>query len=476
MARGTSVTPNEWPPSGTLSPAQTYGETLIALPNVWGVHDGRNVDAAILDDGFYSAHVDLAANVRDVGTNLIKSHGTTVAGVLAAVGNNGQGIAGVLWNAQVALYGAGISSLDAQLDGTLQEQRLNQIRQAAHNGRPTVLNFSYVSSQPKAPNYWAFKLLQARRDRKQLLLVAGAGNEQTDFGFDYPAALAKVTPAFHMCNVVAVAAVDSAGVLATGWPNPKEPGSNFGPGISLAAAGTRVYTTVLNSKYDYVNGTSEATPFATGIAALLLAKENNGLSEFQLRDLLIDGSRQAGGLVRTSSGAIASGNFNVLNAKGSFAAVELLKSLVAFGQEKVDLASFSNGLAVVRTVDTSSLKVGIDVIYSTNVGVSDPSAVNIITGPGSSPQSPRAYCVETNHVLQLSATATNIFHGLPGFADASLDLSALTPGDVIFVEVNHYNSNASLQNVFLDSHALNLGIQGLGKAAITPAAIYVLPR
>jgi len=91
--------------------------------------------------------------------------------------------------------------------------------------------------------------------RRNVVLVAAAGNEDTDSPV-YPAA-------YH--NVLAV--------TATGPADQKWSGANFGNYLDLAAPGAGILTTALNGGYSYGTGTSHAAAMVSGVAALLKAKD-----------------------------------------------------------------------------------------------------------------------------------------------------------------------------------------------------------
>jgi hypothetical protein len=109
------------------------------------------------------------------------------------------------------------------------------------------------------------------------MIVAAAGNSglNTDYYPSYPASSPQD-------NVVAVAATDSSDTKAS-W-------SNYGPAsVDVAAPGVSIYSTLLGNSYDYLSGTSMATPHVAGMVAVLRSINAN-LTYLQIKDILIQTS------------------------------------------------------------------------------------------------------------------------------------------------------------------------------------------
>ena len=108
--------------------------------------------------------------------------------------------------------------------------------------------------------------------RKGVTIVAASGNDGQEALY-YPGALP---------HVIAVGAVDDAGAVASF--------STFGRQVSFVAPGINIYSTYLNDDYAYSTGTSHATPFVTGAAALLASyaeeKHHVRLSDGQVKHVL----------------------------------------------------------------------------------------------------------------------------------------------------------------------------------------------
>jgi thermitase len=134
--------------------------------------------------------------------------------------------------------------------------------------------------------------------RKGVTIVAAAGNDGQEMLY-YPGALP---------HVIAVGAVDDTGAVA--------PFSTFGRQVSFVAPGTNIYSTYLANDYAYSTGTSHATPFVTGAAALLAsyaqAKHGVRLSDAQIKHVLKHTADRVDGMYKHPKAGF--GRINILDA------------------------------------------------------------------------------------------------------------------------------------------------------------------
>ncbi len=279
-AQDAALTPNDpdFPNQWNLS--------KIRLPEAWNKGTGKkNVIIAILDSGVDLTHPDLQAHMV-AGYDFVNSddtpmddngHGTHVAGIAAAVTNNGVGVAGAAWHALIMPlkvlddYGSGVDSDVAQA-----------IRWAADHGA-RVINMSLGGAQYSRTLSDAAKYAYG----KGCLLVAAAGNHASADGNVplYPAALPEV---------IAVA--------ATGNRDEHASYSNTGAYVEISAPGgnpTSRYdfdmshwiesTYLRSSGYDYMwgAGTSQAAPHVSGLAAYLWSLEPQ-ISNVQIRRVITE--------------------------------------------------------------------------------------------------------------------------------------------------------------------------------------------
>lgn len=238
-----------------------YGLTKIRAPQGWDYSTGSaSVTIAIVDSGVDLTHPDLAAKIVSgydfVNDDSIpqddhfQSHGTHVAGIAAALSNNGIGVAGVSWGARIMP----VKALDPIGFGFLSDVADGIVWAANHGAQIINLSLGGVSDSlalQDAVNY---------ASSRGILLVAAAGNSGASPPL-YPARYAKV---------IAVGAVDNLNNrLAT---------SNFGTELDLVAPGWMIYSTFRSGGYGYNSGTSMAAPFVSGLAAVLYGIPGNGFA------------------------------------------------------------------------------------------------------------------------------------------------------------------------------------------------------
>jgi subtilisin family serine protease len=174
-------------------------------------------------------------------------HGTHTAGIMAAMGNNGAGVVGVNWSAQVMV----VKMLDASGNGTDVEAAAAIQYAAKHGAR--VANASWGASGTDAIVASAIASAAA----KNMVFVAAAGNSGVNLD------VSPVWPASAGApNEIAVGATQSDGTKASF--------SNYGPKTVLVyAPGVGIESTWNDNHYAYASGTSMATPYVTGTVALL---------------------------------------------------------------------------------------------------------------------------------------------------------------------------------------------------------------
>lgn len=285
---------------GLNNSGQTGGlaDADIDATEAWDLATGDSIIVGVIDSGVDTAHVDLRGNiwtnageipgngvddddngfVDDVhGWDFLNwdndpfddnSHGTHVAGTIAARGDNGIGVTGVSWSARIM---------------PLKFLRADGFGSTTH----AILALSYavrMGAKLTCNSWGGTGYSQALRDAIDsagaagLLFVAASGNVRTNLDIQphYPAA-------YDLDCIIAVSASDHLDRLASepSW------GSNWGPTrVDLAAPGVNVYSTIPGGAYDFKSGTSMAAPHVAGAAALLWS-EYPWLSARQVKTRLL---------------------------------------------------------------------------------------------------------------------------------------------------------------------------------------------
>jgi thermitase len=253
--------------------SKQWAHTIVESPAAWDVTTGSTgVTIAILDTGIDPSHPDRAGKIvagydfvgNDNNPRDENGHGTHVAGIAAALTNNGVGVAGMDWQARIMP----VRILDYEGGGWVADM-VSGISWAKDHGAK-VLNLSLGGTYYSSPAQTAINQAHS----SGCLIVASMGNSG-DGTTLYPAAYD---------NVLAVASTGPFDYRATY--------SSYGNHCDIAAPGGAmtyyhdsagiystmptypVYMTTVESfynNYDYVHGTSQAAPHVSGLAALLWA-------------------------------------------------------------------------------------------------------------------------------------------------------------------------------------------------------------
>jgi len=255
------------------------GADIHALTAWDTLHSASNIIVAVIDSGARLTHEDLAANlwvnpaetpgngIDDDGNGFIDDihginavtgtgspdddagHGTHVAGILGAVGNNGVGVSGVAWQVQLMLCKF------LSVNGGSESGLLTCLDYARSKGAK-VINCSFVAP-PSSISPTLSNAFVTVRDAG-IIVVAAAGNTGADIDLDpqYPAS-------FGLDNIVVVTATTRTDGFA---------GYSYGPNtVDLGAPGFEIYSTYFGFDSDYatISGTSMAAPCVSGAIALL---------------------------------------------------------------------------------------------------------------------------------------------------------------------------------------------------------------
>ncbi|TDT46289.1 subtilase family protein [Maribacter spongiicola] len=256
-----------------------------------------------------------------------ESHGTHVAGIIAAERNNGKGVNGVANN-------VAIMSIRAVPNGDEYDKDIARgIRYAVDNGA-RVINGSFGKSfSPKAE--WVNDALKYAA-KKNVLFVHAAGNDGADL--DDP-----TNPNFPN-DQITNGPEFADNVITVGALNPKYGSemvasySNYGKiNVDIFAPGTDIYSTYPNNEYEYSPGTSMASPGVAGIAALVISQYPN-LTAAQVKKIILQSGLPIKTKVVLGSNGGKSGSLNEVSTSGKIANAYnalVLASKVAAGQVKL---------------------------------------------------------------------------------------------------------------------------------------------
>jgi len=248
--------------------AKQWALNAISASAAWGVTTGTgNTIVAVIDTGIDYTHPDLAANIwvnpdktapdkygydfanNDNDPRDDNGHGTHVAGIIGATGNNGLGVTGI--NQHTKLMA--LKFMDANGNGFTSDA-IRAIDYAIKHGAK-ILNNSWGGNLPDA----SLQAAIARAQAAGVIFVVAAGNESAnnDTNISYPTQYGRT-----LNNVISVAATDQNNALASF--------SNYGPTtVFIGAPGNSIYSTLPGGGYGIKSGTSMATPMIAGALALL---------------------------------------------------------------------------------------------------------------------------------------------------------------------------------------------------------------
>lgn len=241
------------PPAG-----KAYSDPYLPLQksfNEWSISDlhqqatGRGIRIAVIDSGVDIDHPDLKGQIEYLENtapepgdhNLADKHGTAVAGVLSAHADNGIGIVGIAPDADVLAFRACWPDQPNALAAHCNSFTLALALNKAIRMQSRIINLSL--SGPEDP---LLKMLVEKAISNGIVVVAAVPGQNQPGGF----------PA----NVPGVIAVSQG---------------EIGTSDAIAAPGLDILTTVPNNAYDFMTGSSFATPHVAGLVALLLELNPN---------------------------------------------------------------------------------------------------------------------------------------------------------------------------------------------------------
>lgn len=294
------------------------GQKNIQVSKAWSITQGkRDIVVAVIDTGIDVNHPDIKNNLwrnpgecgngkennsidddrngyvddchgfnfitnsgKDISDN--HGHGTHIAGIIGAEGGNNLGISGVAPKVSLMI----LKYYDPKIEGV---DNLKNTIKAIHYARKMkahIINYSGGGLDFSQEEHEAVRLAR----NEGILFVAAAGNERSnsDSRPYFPAN-------YNLDNIISVTAINPQGNVLNS--------SNYGERtVHLGAPGENIYSTLPKGQFGVMTGTSQATAFVSGVAALI--KANNKQMNYKMirRQILatVDQSSSMMGKSKTS--------------------------------------------------------------------------------------------------------------------------------------------------------------------------------
>ncbi|MFB0534792.1 MAG: S8 family serine peptidase [Anaerolineae bacterium] len=278
----------------------------IDADEAWDITTGSaDMTIAVIDEGVETGHEDLRGNMAqgydatdgddDPTPRPWDAHGTNCAGIAAAMGDNGRGVAGVAWGSRIMPIRIAYSTKDGGDWVAYESWVANAINWAWQHGAD-VLSNSWGGGSPSSQITTAISNAKTQgRDGKGSVVVFAAGNRNDSIL--YPATLSTVMAvgATNLCDQRKTPDYDTCNYFEYWW------GSNYGSQLDISAPGVALHSTdnslaagrSLSSYFGGMNGTSGATPHVAGAAALVLSV-NPTLTASQVESILTSNADDKG--------------------------------------------------------------------------------------------------------------------------------------------------------------------------------------
>ncbi|MCE5199677.1 MAG: S8 family serine peptidase [Armatimonadota bacterium] len=338
-----------------------WGMRMINMPAAWDTAKGNSDIIVAVNDTGVAPHPDLGDRLLDgydcvdddsdpmpVNSGEGSSHGTHVAGTIAAQGNNGMGVVGVCWDNVKILPVRVLGPLGGTTD-----MIVRGLDYAMLNGAD-VVNMSYG-------NYYDDSIEHAKIQELNdagIILVGAAGNDSTSYSH-FPSNWAEVIAVSALGPYEDIAYYSNYGKIEIAAP---------GGDLSLGDDGG-IYSTIINwdaegkTSYNYESyqGTSMAAPHVSGAAALLMSA---GVPASQVRSQLISTARAPSGLMldTTTYGA------GILDVAASLSSASLRIQQPVKGSSVRSTPEFK---IAIKGIETSTLKVYLDYPDTNEDGIPD---------------------------------------------------------------------------------------------------------
>lgn len=241
-----------------------WQHSVVGSFSAWNEgYTGKDIKVAVLDSGIFNGHEDLpkviALGCHDEDlTGKNSSHGSHVGGIIGARGNNGLGGSGIA--PEAILYSGCVTPDGNGSDADIMAGIKKAIEQDVDIINMSLGGIGYSG---------AFETVIDNAYNSGIAVFAAAGNDGGRNLF-YPAGYNH-----------------SIAIAATNADNSRASFSNYGSHVKLCAPGVNIYSTSNGNpdNYEYMSGTSQATPVVSGVAAVVLGADQT------LKEMKKDGKK-----------------------------------------------------------------------------------------------------------------------------------------------------------------------------------------
>ncbi|BDD13050.1 hypothetical protein FUAX_54820 (plasmid) [Fulvitalea axinellae] len=337
-----SYFPNQW----SINNQGYLGGNVDADMDVdlaWRYKTGAGIKVAVIDEGVDLSHTDLTSNLLSGydatgnGSNGAPNeanddaHGTACAGIVAAVANNGEGVAGVAYNAKVIpvriAYTNGYPLRDSRRAWVTSNSWIAQgINWAWQNGADVLSNSYGGGPYSSVINNAINNAVNNGRNGKGAIVLFSSGNSNNDVSFPAYADNAIAVGASSMCD---------KRKSPSSCDGENKWGSCYGSKLDVVAPGVKIYTTDISGSSGYrsedhmsdFNGTSSACPNAAGAVALILSANPN-LTHKEVRRILENTSDKVGSYSYKTTSGHPNGTWNNEMGYGRVNAVKAVEEAI----------------------------------------------------------------------------------------------------------------------------------------------------
>ena len=312
---GVGYQKDDWRISRDSANGRNWALEAISAPLGWGCTNPSSVRprAAIVDQDLFSVS-DLAPNIAAgselSSTAVVAGHGTSVASIIGAVGNNSDRMTGVMWNADIGLFRkdslppAGVAPAFAPFEAMMRAGRAGYpvinvsvalYWQKQFNRAP--VNSSAADSTTAKNIGIAFAdvidqletAVDSSGPRRPLFVVSSSNDGISAFWSGY--AYAKLHKPQYASRIIVVGATELIGVGQMGLA----PYSGRDSLVDIVAPGSAVEGLDNTGTVKSITGTSFAAPYVSGVAAALIGFDPR-LAGFpdSLKTLIVNGAKRRG--------------------------------------------------------------------------------------------------------------------------------------------------------------------------------------